>query len=369
MKLLFLLPYPLNTVPGQRLKFEQYFDYFRENGLEIEVRTFISAEFYRILYKKGHYLKKISYTLKAYILRLGHILEAARFDAVYLFLWVVPFGPPIFEFLLKKRGRPIVYDIDDLVYLPHSSKANKFVRLLKNKERILFCLRMADAVIVCTEYLKRYALGYNKNVTNISSTIDTRKYIFDGRGSDKKKVTLGWSGSHSTSRCLHLLDDVLRTLQGKYAISIKVIGDKDFTIPEVSLEARDWNLQAEIEELSRIDIGVYPLPDEEWMLGKSGLKALQYMGLGIPAVCSDIGEALNFIEDGVNGFLAKDQKEWIEKISLLIENPDLRKRIGLAGRKTVEERFSVNVNAPRYLKIIKDLRKGAEGENVKRDKA
>jgi len=355
MKVLFLLPYPVNTVPGQRLKFEQYFNYFRDNNVEIKVCSFISPRFYKVLYKKGYYLTKIFYTLKGYILRLRDVFSARKFDMVYLFLWLTPFGLSLFEFLLKKMNKPIVYDIDDLVYLPHSSDANKFTSLLKNKNRITVNMKMADHIIVCTEYLRRYTLQYNKKVTNISSTIDTRKYFVNNPYSNSRRVVVGWSGSHSTARYLHTLADVLRKLQRKYGIGIKIIGDKDFQIPEVEIEAQNWKPETEVQDLQKMDIGVYPLPDEEWVLGKSGLKALQYMGIGIPVVCTEIGEVLRFIQDNVNGLLAKTQEEWFEKLSLLIENPGLRRKIGAAGRKTVEEKFSLDVNAPRYLQILEEV--------------
>jgi len=58
------------------------------------------------------------------------------------------------------------------------------------------------------------------------------------------------------------------------------------------------------------------------------------------------------VKDGINGFLASSKKEWVEKLSLLIDNPALRKRMGLAGRQTVEGKFSVKANAPKYLDII-----------------
>ncbi len=357
MRVLFILPYPTDTVPGQRLKFEQYFTYLGENKIEIKICSFISPQFYKILYKKGHYLKKAFYAFKGYVSRLQNILDARKFDVVYLFLWSVPFGPPIFEFLLKKMNKPIIYDIDDLVYLPHYSDANRLFRSFKSKDRIPLSIKMADHVIVCTEYLKRYALQYNKNVTEISSTINTDTYFVNNCYSNDKKITIGWTGSHSTAPYLHLLDKVLKTVQKKYNVGIKVIGDKNFCIPGVDIDARDWNLKTEVQDLQEIDIGLYPLPDEEWILGKSGLKPKQYMALGIPAVCTRIGAVLDFIQDNQNGFLAETEEEWIQKLSLLIENPELRQKIGLAGRKTIEERYSVQVNAPTYLKIIEKVYK------------
>jgi len=120
----------------------------------------------------------------------------------------------------------------------------------------------------------------------------------------------------------------------------------------VNVENKEWRLENEYEDYKSLDIGVYPLPNDEWAKGKAGFKAIYYMAAGVPCVASPVGMNKEIIQDGVNGFLANSEEEWLEKISLLIENPELRKKIGLAGRKTVEERYSVKVNAPRFLKVL-----------------
>ncbi len=121
------------------------------------------------------------------------------------------------------------------------------------------------------------------------------------------------------------------------------------------MEARPWSLERETADLREMDIGVYPLPDDEWVLGKSGVKALQYMGVGVPVVASSIGAACEFIHDGDNGFLVASTEEWVDRLSRLIVDPALRTRMGLAGRATVEERFSVGATAPLYVGIIDSL--------------
>ncbi|MBI4620224.1 MAG: glycosyltransferase family 4 protein [Desulfobacterales bacterium] len=287
-----------------------------------------------------------------YIARLKEIFRARNFDVIYVHLELAPIGPPLLEYLLSKTHRPIVYDIDDLVFLPHASMANRFMKSFRSRSRIDFLLKTSSHVIVCTEHLKKYALQYNDRVTNISSTINTVTYFVNNPYTNQKQVCIGWSGSHSTSLYLHLLDKVLLEIQEKYNIRIKVIGDVGFSIPGVDIDAQEWCLQTEVKDLQELDIGVYPLSDEEWVLGKSGLKALQYMALGIPTVAQSIGANSEIIKDGVNGFLANSEKEWLKKISLLIESPELRKKIGLAGRKTVEEKYSVEVNASRYLEVL-----------------
>src|SRR5581483_1896423 len=158
---------------------------------------------------------------------------------------------------------------------------------------------------VCTEHLARYARRFNANVTNISSTIDCVQYQPRPHRERTKGVVIGWSGSHSTAPFAHLLDDVLRELQRTDDIRVKIIGDGSFAVDGVDISAQPWRLESEVSDLSEIDIGVYPLPRVEFVLGKSGLKALQYMALEIPTIATRIGANTDIIDHGKNGFLAE----------------------------------------------------------------
>ncbi|MCX5715337.1 MAG: glycosyltransferase family 4 protein [Candidatus Omnitrophica bacterium] len=354
MKILFIVPYPKDVAPSQRLKFEQYFTHFKANGIEIEFSPFISTAFRKILYERGHYLKKCWYVIQGYARRVKDIFRSRHFDIIYLHLEVAPFGPPVFEQIFHMMKKPIVYDIDDVIYLPHSSDANKSTQFLKCAGKIPEIIRLSSHVIVVTDYLAEFARRFNANITCIPPTVDTDKYFIKNKGPGGK-ICVGWSGSHSTSKYLLLLKDVLKNIAGRYDVRIKVIGDKNFRIEGLDIEAKDWSMDAEVEDLQDIDIGLYPLPKDEWVMGKGGLKALQYMGIGIPPVCTRIGAVLRFIKDGENGFLAESDEEWMDKITKLIENPGLRKRMGFAARNTIEENYSVKVNAPRYLEVIKKV--------------
>ena len=266
--------------------------------------------------------------------------------------WQRPFGPPWFEEWLARRGIALIYDIDDLIYLPRASRANAFLSRFRKEERIARIIAVARHVIVCTAYLERFARRHNRAVTHISSTIDTEAYAPRHHSSATRAITIGWSGSHSTSTYLHLLAPVLRTLSKRVDIRLLVVGDPRFRMEGVRVEARPWIRERETSDLAEMDIGVYPLPDEEWVLGKSGLKALQYMGMGVPVVASAIGEARGFIRDGENGFLARTPEEWSDRLCRLIADPDLRATMGAAGRVTVEQRFSVRVTAPVYRQVL-----------------
>lgn len=353
--ILFIAPYPVNKAPSQRLKYEQYYFHLEKNGYNVVTHSFVSEKFWEIIYSKGNIVKKIFYTISGYINRVRLLLTIPFYNVVYVHLWITPLGPPLFEWLVRKLCRKLVYDIDDLIYLGNTTESNSIIKWIKGRKKPAYLMKHADHVIVCTPKLQEFALQYNIHVTDISSTIDTDKYKPLNNYSNNHKLILGWSGSHSTVKYLYLLEDVLKELNETHEFKLLVIGDKHFNIEGLDIETKAWSAQSEVEELQRIDIGLYPLPDEEWVYGKSGLKALQYMALGIPTVATGIGANFRIIKDGYSGYLVNSSHEWRERLIQLLENPELRKSIGSRGREVVESKYSVKSTAPVYYHIINDL--------------
>ncbi len=354
MKLAVVCPYPVGCAPSQRLKYEQYFGSWRGAGYDVEVFPFWDARGWAVLYGRGAHWAKLAAFRRGLARRRRELPQVLEADIIYLHLEAIPIGPDWFERALLRSGRPLVYDIDDLVHLPHGSAANPFMRRLRGagrRRKIEALIRAATQVIVCTEYLHEFAARHNERVTDISSTIDTDRYRVAERD-EARGLVVGWSGSHSTSPYLHLLDDVLRELSRTESYTLRVIGDPEFRVAGVDVEALPWTAETEVEDLSAIDIGVYPLPEEEWVLGKSGLKALQYMALGIPTVAQRIGSNLRIIDHGRNGLLADTADCWLRSLKKLAGDPSLRSRLGTAGRQTVVERFSVRANEHRYLDVL-----------------
>ena len=134
-------------------------------------------------------------------------------------------------------ARSLVYDIDDLVFLGHSSAANRFIEVLKGRRKMTFLMRKADHVIVCTPHLEAFVQQHNPKTTDISSTIDTDRYVPVNPYSNDPRLTLGWSGSHSTAEYLHLLDGVLREVAEKIDFRLKVIGDPRFRMDGIEVDA------------------------------------------------------------------------------------------------------------------------------------
>ncbi len=356
-KILVLCPYPEDVAPSQRLKFEQYYNSFRETGYEITVSPFISTSFWKIIYKEGHLLQKIFYTVAGYWRRLKDLTRIRSYDIVYIHLWVTPLGPPIFERMVRALARKIVFDIDDLVYLKDiKSKANPLISKLKGAEKPLYLMRVADHVITCTPYLDNFVRKLNTSTTDISSTVDTQAYIpREGYVIRNEKVILGWSGSQSTSKYLYLLADVFKKVRQKVDFKLLVMGDEKFSIEGLDIEAKAWSKDYELETIGRFDIGLYPLPDEEWVYGKSGLKAIQYMAMGIPTIATAIGANFRVIKDGECGFLVNTPDQWEQKILDLVGSTSLRERIGKNARRQVEENFSIQVNKESYLRVLKTV--------------
>lgn len=213
-------------------------------------------------------------------------------------------------------------------------------------------MKVADHVISCTPYLDDFVRKYNLNTTDISSTINTDLYTPKTSYDFYEKPIIGWSGSHSTSKYLYLLRPVFQKLARTNIFRLVVMGDKDFSIDGVEVEAFEWDSIHEIEIIKKFSIGVYPLPDEEWVLGKSGLKAIQYMALGVPTIATAIGANFRVIEDNVSGFLVKDDDEWLNRLKELLRDIELQKNIGQNGRRRVENLFSVRANTSKYLEVF-----------------
>lgn len=352
--ILIVSPYPEGVAPGQRLKYEQYFDYLRSHGYKITVTSFVSNRLWTILYKKGRFPEKIFWTLLGFFKRLVWSAYVPFYDGIFIFHSVSLFGPALFERIYARLNPKMIYDIDDMIHLSHSSQANSFTKWLKGSSRITYLMRRARHIITCTPALDKFARQFNQNTTDISSTINTNTYqpVNSYSNIAGKPITLGWSGSHSTERYLSLLADVLREVAKQRNIRLIVIGSGNFTLPGVQVESIAWNSETEVADLQRIDIGLYPLPDDPWVYGKSGLKALQYMALGIPTVATAIGTNFRVIHHEKCGLLVKTDQEWITGLLDLIDNPEKRRSLGLAGRDRVEKYYSIKANQDVYLAIF-----------------
>ncbi|MFN2395104.1 MAG: glycosyltransferase family 4 protein [Bacteroidales bacterium] len=356
-KILFLVAHRPGRSPGQRFRFEQYLDYLKQNDFECHVSWLINEKDDIIFYKEGSYPAKTKFLIKSLMHRWNDLKRIHDYDLVFLYREAHMLGFTWFEKKIKKAGIKMVVDFDDSIWLRDISSGNRRLAFLKRPSKTAEIIKLCDACIVGNQFLAGYARRYNNNVFIVPTTIDTDLYIPFENNSDKKNIVIGWTGSSTTLKHFSLAVPVLKKLRKKYGerISFRMISDTFFTGELDGLEKIKWNKETEVEDLSAIDIGIMPLPDDDWSKGKCGFKGLQYMALARPAVMSPVGVNNEIISHGKNGFLADSPEEWEQILSQLIEDADLRKRIGEAGRKTVEECYSFHAQKDHYVKIFHDL--------------
>jgi glycosyltransferase involved in cell wall biosynthesis len=360
MRVLALMPGLYDTSPGQRYRLEQWEPLLRKRGVEITWVPFEDAELHSIVYKPGQLRKKLQLVTRNLVRRLKTIGEARNYDLVYILREAALLGPAVFERLLYQDRVPFVFDFDDAIFVSYRSPSNGYLSYLKFASKTKTICRLASHVMVGNPYLADYARQVNDNVTVIPTTIDTEKYRVAPRKTDGGPLTIGWTGSFSTVQHLDTLRGALKKLAETEQFRLRVIGTPSYELAPVGVDAMPWRAATELEDLCAIDIGVMPLPDDNWSKGKCGLKALQFMALGIPTICSPVGVNTDIIQDNENGFLAGTEAEWVEKLTALLRSAELRRRLGDAGRATVEQKYSAAIQAPRVYEIFKSVRRWSD---------
>jgi glycosyltransferase involved in cell wall biosynthesis len=263
--------------------------------------------------------------------------------------------------LMALLGRPTIYDFDDAIYTsPHWLRAGPDQEG-QRKDQLEWALSHSDAVIVSGEFLATYARQHNSRVHVIPTPIDTDRFA-PGPQQPAGTLTIGWVGLKDNLHYLEQLGGVLHRLAARFpgGWALKVISNGAFELSGVPVFNQRWNLEREVEDLLGIDIGIMPLDmsDDAWTRGKTGTKAMQYMAMGIPAVVSAVEFTRRLIEDGTDGFLAVTEDEWFAKLSALLADESLRRRVGLAGRAVVERDYSLRANAPRLAGLIERIAGG-----------
>lgn len=355
MKVLAIVPSFYDTSPGQRFRLEQWEKILNQQGIEITYSPFETVELKKVLYQNGHLASKVRAVVKNMTRRRNDLDSVRDFDLVYVFREAALLGPPWFERRIARSGVPMVFDFDDAIFVAYRSPSNGYLSYLKFPQKTGEICRLSTHVMAGNQYLADYAGQFNENVTIVPTTIDTEKYRVNVCPENPETPKIGWSGSHSTVQHLDTIRTALRELAKDEKFRFRVIGTPNYELDGVDVEAISWRSATEIGDLGSIDIGIMPLPNDKWSLGKCGLKALQYMALGVPTICSPVGVNSTIIQDGENGFIADSDAEWIEKLKMLLHSPELRQKLGAAGRKTVENEYSAITQAPRVAEIFESV--------------
>ena len=358
LRVLTLANKPWGLAPNQRFRFEQWAPHLaRDHGIDLELVPFESPALTDVLYKPGHYLTKGWRVGRDFLRRASAVGKARTYDAVLVSREAALIGPAIYERLLTRTGTPIIYDFDDSIWMQQPDVSNSIFSLLHFHRKTGTICRLATAVIAGNEFLASFARKRNANVHVVPTTIELADY--DGLpepGLDQPFV-ICWTGSTTTLVHFEHARPALEELAKRLPLAVKIICNKPPEKPIAGAEMRfvPWSADSEAREIADSHAGIMPLPDNEFSRGKCGLKALQCMAAARPVVISPVGVNTEIIVDGRNGFLAASTDDYVNRMLELANCSDLRRRIGVEARRTVEEHFSAQVGAALFADIVRSV--------------
>ncbi|ANQ48432.1 glycosyltransferase family 4 protein [Flammeovirga sp. MY04] len=354
-KILILAPYPATKAPSQRFRFEQYLHLLENEGIEYEYHSFLDERAWSILHKPRRFGYKIMVVIIAFIKRLVLMLKVNSFDKVFIHREASHVGPPIFEYMITQIfKKELIYDFDDAIWLPNYSEHNAEFQKLKMYKKVQNIIKWSSKVSVGNEYLKQYALNYNKQVFINPTTIDTDNYHNPNRFKKENfnRPVIGWTGTLTTAKYLDFLIPVFQKLEIKYDFILLVISNERPILPIKSLKYLQWKKESEIEDLLKFDVGIMPLTDDIWSKGKCGFKALQYMSLGIPAIVSPVGVNSKIVDNNINGYICNTEEEWYDALSSFLKS-NKSSTMSISAREKIINNFSVNSNKSNFLSLFR----------------
>lgn len=312
-----------------RYRVLQYLPYLKKQGVEVYLHFY-----------QRRWTDKLKFynTLKNY-------------DLLYLHRKL--FSLPEFCYI-RKNANKIIYDFDDALMYRSSGSKNPHSR--SRRLKFAFLAKRVDWIVAGNQFLKSEALRYNSNVEVIPTSIDLSRYSMKEDHCQDGRIVIGWMGSSSTLKYLKGLTPVLEDLFVEFPnICLKIVCDNFFDLPKMPVIKKRWSQEEEVEDLKSFDIGIMPLSNDLWSQGKCGLKILQYYSVGLPVVCSPVGVNKDIVQDNENGFWAQNWEEWKRSLSKLIQDETLRKSFGRKGRMAVEQSYSLEINGPRLLEILRKV--------------
>lgn len=352
MKIALLTKYG-DLAASTRQRFHQYGPVLESLGCELVHRPLLDDAYLKRLYQgdgldHGHVSSR-------YLDRLVWLFSKPDIDLIWLHCELFPFFPGLMERLARWPGKPIVFDYDDAIFHNYDQHASGLVRRFLGR-KLNSTIGGAKLVIAGNAYLADYARPLCPYVEIVPTVVDTKDYSRRCEPFSKKAVTIGWIGTPSTwAAYMAPMMPLLAQAAEDAGARISAIGAGRAAGHHSLVDNFSWTEESEVARIQAMDVGIMPLTDTPWARGKCGYKLIQYMACGIPVIASPVGVNAEIVEHGVNGFLASSGSEWKEALRTLLHNPDLRARMGDAGRRKVEREYSLQVWGPRVAQMLRDV--------------
>lgn len=361
MNVLGLCSYPIEAA-ATRYRLIQFVEPLAKEGIHLQVSPLIGSQSFKALYKNKSLIKRVFELGKPLASRLLESFTTRKYDILLVQREAMFFGPAFFEHLFRRIGNlPMILDLDDATYIryvsPTYGKVGSFFKFFGKTDNLI---KYADVVICGNRFIAEYVEMKGKQAVVIPTVVDTN--IFRPIEKDNRIPIIGWVGTHSTFPFLQSIFPILQKIALKYDFILKIIGSgkDEIKIDGVKVETLPWSMKREVSDFQSFDIGLYPMefgnktPDE-WIAGKSGFKAIQYMSVGIPFVVTPIGVCAEIGIEGETHFSAETTEEWYTSLDNLLSNDELRKKMGIAGRSFALQNFSLQKQAEKLAQTLVEV--------------
>jgi glycosyltransferase involved in cell wall biosynthesis len=334
---------------SHRYRLGQYVPGLVNLGIDLQIRHLLGDDYLRARFS-GSKLP-IAAMLKMGLARFENLWHQNDYDAVMLQCELIPLMPGWLECALIRK--PYIYDFDDAFYLKYRSHRMPLASpLLAQKFDVV--MAGAAAVTAGNHLLANYARQHNANIDYLPTVVDTTRYLPQKARRGSPIFTVGWIGSPSTAPYLKELVAPLSEMGQEGPVRVIVIGGKAPKIPNVSVVELDWHEDTELDLINSFDVGVMPLPDDEWARGKCAFKLIQYMACAIPVIASPVGANVDVV-NAECGLLAATFQEWLDSFRQLRDQPMTRAKMGEAGRTRVMQNYSLHQNLPVLAGVIRQI--------------
>lgn len=360
MRVLGLCSYPIEAA-ATRFRMAQFVGPLAERGIELEIKPFLNERQFREFYGGNRSLRKALGMVGPILGRIGELVQARRYDLLFVQREAMMFGPAMFEWVYQKIGNvPMVLDLDDATYVryisPSHGRSGSLFKFFGKTDNLI---RRASAVICGNRFIADHVEEIGTKAVVIPTVVDTDKFRPIEKTNDIPVI--GWIGTHSTFPSLEWLVPVFERLAQNHSFVLKVVGSgrRNIEIPGVEVLNYDWSLDREIRDFQSLDIGLYPLrvsdsANDRWLQGKSGFKAIQYMASGVPFVMSPVGVGAELGEPGKTHFNAESQEDWYNSLDRLLSDREKRERMGDSGRRYSLDNFALSTQADKLAQVLRN---------------
>lgn len=332
---------------SSRMRIYQYVPILQAMDIEVEVSSLLSDDYIRRLYAKQ--TTNWFGVFRDYLMQAVRLLSAKKFDLLWIEKELFPNFPAWFEQALRALSIRYVVDYDDAIFHNYDLNPHPVKRFLVDK--IDKVMRSSVLVICGNAYLAERARSAGAHQVEIIPTVINLDRYEVVSPILRDRFVIGWVGSPSTAKYLDIVAPTLMVLAKEFPIQLRVIGAQ-FAWPGLDVDCRHWEEGSEVNEIQDFDIGIMPLIDSPWERGKCGYKLIQYMACGKPVIASPVGVNQEIAGNNINGYLASTDDDWAYAFRALFSGVRNRAAMGAQGRKFVEEKYCLQVTAPRLAQLF-----------------